>query len=209
MKNLKGQTFGRLTVIEVTNKRKHGSVVWTCLCQCGNTVEVTSNCLIRGKTKSCGCYKIESRKNNCRKTFLTHGQTKTKLYGVWQGMKRRCYCPTDKSYKNYGGRGIHLHESWLNFENFREWSIQNGYKEGLTIERIDVNKNYEPSNCTWIPLKRQARNRRTTHYLSYNGETFSITEWAEKTGIPRKTISQRINNYGWSVDKALTKRTTK
>ena len=210
IKNLKNKTFGKLKVIEMTDKRKHGSVVWKCLCECGNTVEVTTNCLTRGKTKSCGCYCIETRKKNCKQTFTTHGQTKTKLYRVWQGMKRRCYCPNSKSYKNYGERGIIICGSWkTNFQNFQTWAMDNGYKEGLTIERINVNGNYEPNNCTWIPLKEQNMNRRTTHYLTYNGKTLSITEWSQITGIPRRTISQRINRYCWTTEKALTTKTKK
>ena len=209
-KDLTGQTFGRLTIIEKTEKRKHGSVVWKCSCVCGNIVEATANCLVRGKTKSCGCYRTEIRKLNCTKTFTTHGQTKTKLYHVWQGIKRRCYNKKAKQYKDYGGRGICMCNTWKeNYTNFKEWSLNNGYKEGLTIERINVNGNYEPSNCTWIPLKEQNMNRRTTHYLTYNRKTLSITEWARNTGIPRATISRRINSYHWTVEKALTTRVKK
>ena len=210
IKNLKNKTFGRLKVIEMTDKRRHGSVVWKCLCECGNIIEVTTNCLTRWKTKSCGCYCIATRKENCAKTFTTHGQSKSKLYHVWQGIKRRCYSLNSKAYKDYGGRGIIVCDSWkTNFQNFQTWAMNNGYKEGLTIERINVNGNYEPNNCTWIPLKKQNMNRRTTHYLTYNGETLSITEWARITGIPRKTISQRINNYHWTVEKALTTKVKK
>ena len=204
-KDLTGMTFGRLTVIKDTKKRKHGSIVWECECQCGNIVEATTDCLSGSKTKSCGCLHKELRPQICKRTFTTHGQTKTKLYWVWQGIKRRCYSKKDKQYKDYGGRGISMTTEWKNdFCAFQKWAIQNGYKKGLTIERIDVNGNYEPNNCTWIPLRKQNMNRRTTHFLTYNEKTMSITEWANETGIPRKTISQRINNYGWSIERALT-----
>ena len=119
-------------------------------------------------------------------------------------MRQRCYNPKNKRYKEYGARGVTVCEEWLNnFEAFYEWAIANGYRDNLTIDREDANKNYEPSNCRWITAKEQANNKRNNNYITYNGETHTIAEWAEIYNIKYSTLYQRINRYGWSVDRAL------
>ena len=128
----------------------------------------------------------------------------TKLNGVWRDMKYRCSNPNCKYFKNYGGRGIRVCSEWHEFEEFYEWSVNNGYKEGLSIDRINSDGNYEPSNCRWVDMKTQQRNRGNNRKVEYDNKNLCLTEWAEITGLHPKTIAYRLNN-GWSVEDALTK----
>lgn len=136
--------------------------------------------------------------------YTKHGKRKTKLYNVWNTMRDRCYNKNNKRYKDYGGRGIAVCDEWRNdFMNFYNWSIQHGYNENLTIDRIDNNKGYSPDNCRWVTRKQQARNRRSNINFTYNGETHCIVEWCELLGLKPKTVYQRIHYYNWSIEKAL------
>lgn len=171
--DLSGQTFGDLKVVRFTGKNtKNKTKIWECLCTCGSTTEVPTHKLKEGSTSSCGCRMIE----NQAKANTRHGQSvkgkETKLYRIWSGMVGRCLVSTSGSYFNYGGRGIKLWRPWRYFEEFEQWAILSGYKDGMSIERIDVNGNYCPSNCTWIPLKDQAFNRKTTIRLILNDKEF-------------------------------------
>lgn len=198
-KDLTGQKFNKLTVIKLIKKGK-----WLCKCDCGNeTIVFTSN-LTTGHTKSCGCNKKENGEN-----LRTHNLSKSRLYKIWKDIKERCYNKANKSYNNYGGRNILVCNEWKNdFKTFYDWAFANGYNENAeymkcTIDRIDVNKNYEPSNCRWIDIKTQQRNKRNNRLITYNGETHCISEWAEKLNVKYYTLWARINIYGWSIDKAL------
>ena len=126
------------------------------------------------------------------------------LYNKWGSMKTRCYYPQSKDYKNYGGRGIKICDEWLNYDNFRNWSISTGYQEGLTIDRIDNDRNYEPSNCKWITMKEQQRNKRNNRIITYNGKSLTLVEWGEIYNINPDRIGARLKN-GWSVEDALSK----
>lgn len=128
---------------------------------------------------------------------------KTKLYRKWQSMLNRCRNSNEKQYKYYGERGIRVCDEWKNYANFYKWAIDSGYKENLTIDRIDVNGNYEPSNCRWATKKEQALNRRTNHYLEFNGKIKTLKEWQDEYGINRTTFRNRLKR-GWSIEKALT-----
>lgn len=154
--DLTGKRFGRLTVIE-----RYGTVdghaAWKCKCDCGNKTVVNGKWLRAGKTTSCGCY----HKELLAKRSKTHGMTKTRLYSIWHDMKNRCFYQKDKSFEDYGGRGITVCEEWKNsFESFRDWSLLNGYSDNLTIDRINNDGNYDPSNCRWVTMKEQCSNRR-------------------------------------------------
>lgn len=133
------------------------------------------------------------------KAMATHNETKTRLYGIWAGMKQRCFNEKDHCYQNYGARGITVCDEWKNdYVAFSMWAKQNGYTDELSIDRIDTNGNYEPSNCRWATAKTQARNKRNSIYLTYNGETKHITEWAEATGQSLCTLYCRKTTRGWS-----------
>lgn len=195
--DLTGQIFGRLTVLSPAPS-KNGRARWNCICSCGNERIATTKGLRKGTIKSCGCLISDVLKE--RNT--THGLSKTRLYFVWHHMKNRCYRPETKQFKDYGGRGIKVCEEWHRFEPFRNWALSHGYRDDLTIDRIDVNGNYCPENCRFVDRKNQNRNRRNNHLLTYNGITLCMAEWAERVGLKRDTLKDRIYS-GWPVEKAL------
>lgn len=197
-KDLKGKTFGRLSVIE-EDGRIGTNVAWKCRCSCGNIVRVRANSLLSGNTSSCGCGRIDA--------ITIHNGTHTHLFDVWRTMKERCLNKTYKGFPNYGGRGITVCDEWLDFENFRTWANSNGYREDAgrgkcTLDRIDVNGNYEPSNCRWVDAKTQARNRRNTVFIEYGGARRSMAEWAEVLGVKFNTLYWRYSE-GWSPREIL------
>lgn len=175
---LTGSKFSRWFV-QSENGRKNGSVAWLCVCDCGKIGSVTSWQLTSGHSKSCGCLNAEET----RKRETTHGLTQTPLHKVWLGMKNRCYNKNTVSYRNYGGRGIKVCDRWLNsFENFL-WDMSINYKKGLTLERVDVNKNYSPDNCAWIPRSEQSRNRTNTIWVNTPQGKMTVTEASKAAGI--------------------------
>ena len=200
--DLTGQTFDRLTVIRRNGSTRDGKALWECSCECGKMVIVCGKELRNEHTKSCGCL----RKDKASECHITHGKTNTKLFLVWQEMRKRCYNKNNKDYKDYGGRGITVCAEWLgDFQAFYDWSMANGYRENLTIERINTNGNYEPTNCKWATLKEQCNNRRSNNYITYNGKTQTLQQWADEYGIARSTLSSRIYKLHWNIEKALTK----
>ena len=129
--------------------------------------------------------------------------SQTRLYRIWSNMKTRCENPNRKDYKRYGQRGVKVCEEWSDFLTFYEWAINNGYKDGLTLDRIDANSNYEPSNCRWATAKEQGNNRTNNHLITYNGETKTIAQWAEERNINHDTLYSRINRMNWDIGRAL------
>lgn len=194
--------FGRLTVVEELQQRnKHGKKVYKCVCDCGNIRNVDGNSLRSGNTKSCGCLQREYAKSG--KANRKHGFAKTRLDDIYFEMKRRCYDDHKPKYKEYGARGIKVCDEWLNNKiKFFDWAINNGYKENLTIDRIDVNGNYEPSNCKWSTQKEQANNRRTNINITYNGKTQTVMQWAEELNLNPKPMYKRYH-AGWSAKDIL------
>lgn len=188
--NLTGQRFGRLVVIKEAGRSSDGRVRWLCKCDCGNYTSTPSTKTLRnGTCRSCGC--IEKEKPNSR----THGMSNTKLFAVWNSMKQRCLNQNSKSYKNYGGRGITVCQEWQeDFQTFYDWAMANGYQEGLEIDRIYVNGNYEPDNCRWVTSKKNNNNRRNNAKIKIGGEEHTAAEWSEITGIHRNTILDRFNS---------------
>lgn len=203
-KVLVGQKFTFLTVIKEVGSNKYGRTIWLCKCDCGNYHETLGKYLLNGDATSCGCRRakfligVTNDGNNA-----VHGMTGTRLYRIWCGMRQRCNNPKTICYKNYGGRGIKVCKEWEDFMTFYDWSMKNGYENSLTIDRIDVNGNYEPSNCRWVNQKVQNNNTRKNHYLTYKGITKTMSEWSDITGIPYYTLRGRINTYHWSTEEAL------
>lgn len=201
--DLTDKKFERLTVVYRCNYNKRGKSVWHCRCECGNEKDIVSVDLITGGTKSCGCLNSEKKSARITERNKTHGKTYTRLYSIYRSMKYRCYYKGNPSYENYGERGITVCQEWLDdFMNFYNWSMKNGYSDKLTLDRIDVNGNYEPSNCRWAMRKEQQNNMRSNVFLEVNGERHTISEWAENTGLKRSTISSRLRR-GKSPEEAL------
>lgn len=183
-----GERYGRLTVVSLSEKRSGRKTYWLCKCDCGNYKEVRSDCL--GSVNSCGCLKKEQDSKNLTKHHR-HKLSGTRLYREWQGMKRRCLNANDNRYSDYGGRGIKICNEWLVADNFFEWALNSGYSDELTIDRIDVNGNYEPSNCRWATIKEQSNNRRSNVLFTHRGKTQTLTQWAEEFGINPHTCYTR------------------
>ena len=198
--DLTGKRFGRLQVIKLDHKEERNGqyrIMWLCQCDCGNKKLVNGAYLRNGKTTSCGCFHKEKFGDINRKHNMAH---KLKLYGVWKSIRQRCNNPNDPSYKNYGGRGIKICKEWEEFPPFYEWSMTHGYKEEqspcgknkLSIDRIDVNGNYEPSNCRWATDKEQANNTRLNMTLE---EKYTKCPVCNKTIIQHQRAKQETCSY--------------
>lgn len=195
--DLTGKRFGLWTVIERA-QTKSPYVMWRCKCDCGKESIVRANSLRSGGSKSCGC--LTAKVNAIAHT--KHGFYGTRIYRIWDDMKARCYNPNAVSYPNYGGKGIAICKEWKEFIPFYEWAIQNGYKNNLTIDRLDNSKDYSPNNCRWVDMKTQANNRSTNHLVNYNGETLNLSQWATKLKFPYGLLVQRISR-GWTFERAI------
>lgn len=202
--DLTGKRFGRLKVIRYDHSDKNRNAVFLCKCDCGNEKMIMGRRLItRTKpTRSCGCLQKEKAKqhlSDLEKMGLvkhnqrrTHGMSKKHIYKVWINMRKRCFNKNHEHYKYYGYKGIKVCDEWNNsFESFYKWALSNGYEKNLTIERIDVNKDYCPENCTWISQKKQIRNRTNTVFIKHNGTTKPMIEWCEIYGVNYKIAHQR------------------
>lgn len=178
-----GKTFNRLTVLRFS-KTKHNHL--DCVCSCGQTTIALASSIKFGNTKSCGCL----QKSKASKRLITHGLAKSLTHRIWCGMKSRCLNEKATSYKYYGGSGITVCDRWLSFENFV--SDMGECPENFSIDRIDVNGNYEPSNCRWADKITQQRNKSVNSYITFENVTLCKSEWAQKLGIDRSTINKRI-----------------
>lgn len=193
--NLIGQRFTKLVVIGKANNRGN-RCYWLCKCDCGKEVEVTTANLRSGKTRSCGCIYFRH--------FQTKGGKETKIYKSWHSMKSRCYRVKDISYPRYGGRGIKVCNEWNNdFVVFQKWAYENGFREDLTLDRIDVNGDYSPENCRWVSQKEQSRNRTTNKYLTVNGVTKCYTDWSLLIGHNRSYLVGYLQRH--SEEEAINK----
>lgn len=191
-----GKIVGRLTVIEkLPNKRLLVS------CSCGVIKEVSEAHVRYERIKSCGCIRREqvAKRNNI------HGLSKHPLRTTFSNMKGRCYNPGNDRYYRYGLRGISVCDEWKdNFKAFYDWAMQNGWKPGLTLEREKIDENYSPNNCSWIAANLQQKNTSRSRIVEYNGETRTISDWADHLGIFRQTLFARINIYKWPIKRAFT-----
>lgn len=197
-----GIRFGKLIVIDKCKERaKNGTLKYLCKCDCGNTSIIRGDHLRSGETLSCGC--LVKKYSNTK--YVKQGQStlNERLYRIYDHMKQRCYNKNVKGYEYYGGQGIKVCESWLNdFMTFYDWSINNGYKDNLTIDRINVNGNYEPNNCRWVDAKTQNNNTRRNVYLTYNGKIKTISQWSKDLNIPLNRMYYR-HSKGWSDKECL------
>lgn len=192
-KDLTGQRFGMWTTLYRTTDKK-GHVAWMCRCDCGTERIILTAHLINGSSTNCGCKRVHP---------TTHNMSGTRLYRIYQSMIQRCNNPNNKAYCYYGGKGICIYSEWLGehgFENFAEWSFENGYTDTLTIDRKDSNGNYEPSNCRWADYTTQLNNTTRNHLVTCNGETHTIAEWSKITGINSNTLNYRVRK-GWDEDR--------
>lgn len=202
--DITGQRFGALLALSLLCIEKQ-SAIWVFVCDCGafarRSLRDIQTAKKKGFVSSCGCGLAKAQSTNGNRN-KTHGFSKTKLYDVHRQMIQRCYNEACKDFPSYGGRGIIVFDEWHNIGTFIDWCESSGYAEGLTIERRDVNGNYEPGNCTWIENERQARNRRHHVWLTVDGVTRTVFEWAALSGLRRNTIIGRLK-HGWSHKDAV------
>lgn len=192
-----GQSFNRLTVVSIVNGNQCISV-----CVCGKSKQLNVCHIKSGRVKSCGCL----HKDNLITRNSTHNLSRHPLHTIWTNMKSRCYNHKNDRYSRYGGRGITVCNEWLNnFKVFYDWAIANGWEDGLSIERNEIDKNYNEYNCKWIPINDQQKNTSRSRFITFNNKTMTITDWAKEVGVKTQTLFARINIYGWSIEKSLTK----
>lgn len=199
--DLTGQRFGRFAVLsrnaEKSDIKKHS--YFNCICDCGKHTIVASGDLKSGSSKSCGCLTKEVIISRNTK----HGDKHSKLYNVWGAIKARCCNITNKAYPNYGGRGIDICDEWLEFQAFKDWAMNNGYDKGLSIDRINNDGNYEPNNCRWTTRKVQTNNTRRNNRFEYNGESKTISELAEISGLKYRVLHDRLVRYKMDIQRAM------
>lgn len=186
-----GDVFGNWTIVEILPKTVNYHKHFICKCVCGKTKEIDAYNVLSGKSTSCGCVRDLKTKERMTK----HGQKQTRLYNIWCGMRERCNNPNSQAYKDYGGRGISICKDWQDdYMNFYNWSINNGYDEKLTIDRINVNGNYEPTNCRWATTNEQCNNRRNNIKITYNGKTQTLFQWCQEYNLDYRMILARYHN---------------
>lgn len=191
--DITGTKYFMLTAIRPTNIRStSGSILWAFKCECGNEKLAVPSQVRAGYVKSCGCL------------GRPHGMTGTRLHRIWCGMRHRCYYQKQTGFKYWGGKGIKICDEWkASFNSFKEWAVNNGYSEGLTIDRIDNGKDYCPLNCRWVTYRQQSRNSSKVREITANGLTKILTDWASITGLSRTKIALRIDRYGYTPEQAL------
>jgi len=212
-----GSRVGRWVILArgedyVNPKRGTRHTRFQCVCDCGVARLVRESSLKSGESTSCGCYAREQSKTR----ISTHGMALHPLFGIWFDMNRRCYDPSRKDYRHYGGRGIEVCDKWKRQDDGIEEGLKNfindmypTYQENLEIERTDVNSNYCPENCIWDTRRNQVINRRPTgakgdaKFIEYKGKTLCISQWADEIGIKAQVLVDRLGKLGWSVDKAF------
>lgn len=199
LRNLSNQVFGRLTVIDRAGVNPKGKATWNCICACGTRKVVIGQALSDGATKSCGCFDKDQKREICIKRNTSHGMRHTRTYRIWTDMNTRCKNPNNNKYEIYGERGIKV--LWNSFETFFA-DMGHPPSKRHSLDRIDANGMYCLDNCRWVLPVVQQNNRTNNRLITHNGTTHTLQEWSKLTGIPRKTISNRIAR-GWEVNKAL------
>ena len=193
--DLTGQRFGMLTVVDIDYSRDGRKTYWICTCDCGNTKSVRGDSLLCGAIQSCGCMKKRQDRINLTKNH-SHKMSGTRIYGIWQKMRARCYNKSETCWPRYGGRGITVCDEWnKTFQPFYDWSIENGYAENLSIDRIDNDGPYSPENCRWTTNKEQSRNRRSNVNITIGNSTKTLTEWCEIFEVSYGMVQQRYRKH--------------
>lgn len=192
LEDLTGRVFGRWTVIKRADPPtdKTGHPLWHCRCVCGNEANVYAQSLRSGSSRSCGCQQKEELVQRVR----THGDSYSRLYSIWKAMLARCYNPNFIQFDDYGGRGVTVCDEWLDYPTFKEWAISTSYNDNLTIDRIDTNGNYEPSNCRWATRREQILNRRVTRWYTMDGKTMCLRDWAREYNMDYGTLRARLRS---------------
>jgi hypothetical protein len=182
-----GEKIGRLTILKESGKAKDGHKLFLCRCDCGNETLVASNNF--KSTKSCGCLRKEIQSRKAKK----HGLSNERLYKEYYSMMTRCYNPNTLNFKSWGGKGIKVCEEWVSDKmNFIDWSLKNGYKDDLTLDRIDYQKDYSPSNCRWISLKEQSRNKSNNKFVLVNGKKRQLSSVCEELNLNYQSIYGKV-----------------
>lgn len=193
--DLSQKQYGRLTVRRFDQERKR----WLCECTCGGEVFVRADHLKDGHVQSCGCLSAEKTKER----FTAHGQSGSRLHRIWVGMKQRCTNTNRASYENYGGRGIRVCDEWANdFAAFLDWAAKTGYKDDLSIDRIDFDGNYCPENCRWATMYDQQRNKANNRIVSTEDGEVVLSDYCKKQGLPYHMVLKRVLR-GWDTQKAI------
>lgn len=197
MIDLRGQVFGRLTVCGRVGSDERGLTTWLCRCSCGVDKVITGSALRQGRCVSCGCLRLERLRAGQPK----HGMTNSPTWSVWRDMRKRCRNPKAQNYKHYGGRGITVCDRWQEFSAFIEDMGER--PEGMTLERQDVNGNYEPGNCIWIPAKEQPNNTRRSIMVEIDGQAVCLKVARAMRGLPYNLVRDRVRTLGWSIERAM------
>lgn len=192
--DMTGLKFGRLTVIGPA-KNRGTRAYWVCKCECGRTKEIRGWSLRNGNVQSCGCEK------GLRHGACTGGRPK-RIYNIWRDMRDRCKNPNNVGFELYGARGISVCQEWEDFQSFWEWAKRTGYSDSLTLDRVDSNGGYNPDNCRWITNSEQQRNKRNNVFVTVNGETKCLAEWARVIGI-RPQVLSKVKAQGKNIEKFI------
>lgn len=192
LKDLTGFEVNGIKVVSYAGTNAKNRSLWNCQCHCGAEFITVGSELKRGRIKSCGC--LLKRIN---------GLYRSRVYRIHHMMMCRCYTKSTTNYEYYGGKGIKVCGEWHNFMNFYRWAMANGYRDDLTIDRIDGNKDYEPSNCKWSTREEQSNNISSNVVIEFCGKKMTMSEWSRELGMNRNTLEKRIRN-GWPIEKAMT-----
>ena len=184
--DLTGQIYGYLNVLSRSDRTGNGkkpTVMWNCRCKCGKTIVVSSSGLKNKHNVSCGCQKVK---------HMESYKPRSRLYNIWKCMRQRCNNPRNPNYPRYGGKGVRIREEWTEYSVFRDWAYVNGYRDDLSIDRINSSGNYCPENCRWTNAKVQSNNTNRNHYIEFHGERLTIAQIADRLNVSYSTIQHRV-----------------